>query len=316
MVADRRRRIAPTVAGHAGIGLRGTAGRPTTSGAQPRRSAARHHTSQRPGNLTASAGQLDPDRPLLERRHGQLGHRAQYLIERCSGSRRTFAQVATVGGATTSYPNTGLSPSTAYSYRVRADDAAPTPNRALLEHRDCDDARSARHDASERPRRTSPRAPSARPRSTSPGRASTDDVAASSRVPDRALLGLEPCTFAEVATVGGTTTSYSNTGLSPSTAYTYRVRAQDAGRRPQRCRYSNTATDDDPRPPDTTPPSAPGTLTASASARPGSTSPGARHRRLGHRRAVPDRALLGLALHLRPGRDRRRERRPATRTRG
>ena len=46
-----------------------------------------------------------------------------YQIERCAGvGCATFAQVGTSAGVT--FPNTGLSPSTSYSYRVRATDAA------------------------------------------------------------------------------------------------------------------------------------------------------------------------------------------------
>ena len=81
-----------------------------------------------PGTLAAtpaSATQVDLSWGAATDDSGTV---AQYLIERCSGSPCTFAQVATVGGATTSYSNTGLSPSTAYSYRVRARDGAPVPN--------------------------------------------------------------------------------------------------------------------------------------------------------------------------------------------
>ncbi|MEP7224814.1 MAG: fibronectin type III domain-containing protein [Actinomycetota bacterium] len=49
---------------------------------------------------------------------------AQYRIERCQGAGCTiFSEIATT--AATSYSNTGLSASTAYSYRVRAEDAVP-----------------------------------------------------------------------------------------------------------------------------------------------------------------------------------------------
>jgi chitodextrinase len=46
-----------------------------------------------------------------------------YLVERCQGAAcTTFGQIATV--TDTTYNNTGLAPSTSYSYRVRATDAA------------------------------------------------------------------------------------------------------------------------------------------------------------------------------------------------
>src|SRR5439155_22644596 len=47
-----------------------------------------------------------------------------YLLERCQGvGCSTFAQIATPAG--TAFSDTGLAPSTSYSYRVRAADAAP-----------------------------------------------------------------------------------------------------------------------------------------------------------------------------------------------
>jgi chitodextrinase len=46
-----------------------------------------------------------------------------YQVERCQGALcANFAQIATVTGTT--FNNTGLAPSTSYSYRVRATDAA------------------------------------------------------------------------------------------------------------------------------------------------------------------------------------------------
>lgn len=50
-----------------------------------------------------------------------------YLIERCTGVRcTTFVQIASVGPNVTSFSNTGLSPRTSYSYRVRAASSAGT----------------------------------------------------------------------------------------------------------------------------------------------------------------------------------------------
>lgn len=71
-----------------------------------------------PSNLTAStvsASQID-----LAWTDGSTNE-VGFKIERCAGAGCSdFAQVATVGADVTSYPDTGLAPSTSYSYRVRA----------------------------------------------------------------------------------------------------------------------------------------------------------------------------------------------------
>jgi parallel beta-helix repeat protein len=64
-----------------------------------------------------------------------------------------------------------------------------------------------------------------------------------------------------LATVG-TVTSYSDTTVSASTTYSYQVRARDAAG--NRSSFGNTATVTTPAPPDTQPPTTPGTLTATA----------------------------------------------------
>ncbi len=117
-------------AGYVGVGLRGTTGRADDFGARTMGASPPPDTTppSAPGTLAAtpaSATQIDLSWGAATDDSGTV---AQYLIERCSGPPRTFAQVATVGGATTSYSNTGLSPSTAYSYRVRARDGAPVPD--------------------------------------------------------------------------------------------------------------------------------------------------------------------------------------------
>src|SRR2546429_6677847 len=59
-----------------------------------------------------------------------------------------------------------------------------------------------------------------------------------------------------------TTLFRSDTGLTASTSYSYRVRATDAAN--NLSAYSNTASASTPAPPDTTPPTAPANLTATA----------------------------------------------------
>ncbi len=68
--------------------------------------------------------------------------------------------------------------------------------------------------------------------------------------------------FAQIAAPAGTGTSYSDTTAAASTSYSYRVRATDAAT--NLGPYTNTATATTPAPTDTQPPSAPGTLSASA----------------------------------------------------
>ena len=65
------------------------------------------------------------------------------------------------------------------------------------------------------------------------------------RLPDRALPHHD-CTFAQIGTTGGTTTTYKDTAVAACTTYSYRVRATDAAG--NLSPYSNTATATTPRP--------------------------------------------------------------------
>src|SRR5207245_2758702 len=87
--------------------------------------------------------------------------------------------------------------------------------------------------------------------------ASTDDVGVTGYQVDR-CTGAECSTFTEVATP--TATTYSDTGLAPSTSYSYRVTAVDAAGNASTASAPGTAS----TPADTTPPSAPTGLTATA----------------------------------------------------
>ena len=180
----------------------------------------------------------------------------QYRIERCQGAGcSVFTEIATSTG--TSYSDTGRSPATSYSYRVRAQDAAlnlgPYSTTATA---------------------TTPAAPDTQPPTAPSGldasavsatqinltwTAATDNVGVAQYRIER-CQGAGCSVFTEIATSTGT--SYSDTGRSPATSYSYRVRAQDAAL--NLGPYSNTATAITPAAPDTQPPTAPSGLDASA----------------------------------------------------
>ena len=87
--------------------------------------------------------------------------------------------------------------------------------------------------------------------------ASTDNAGVTGYLLQR-CLGAGCTSFSQIAAPTGTT--YSNTGLTASTSYSYRVRATDAAG--NLSSYSNVATLTTPAAPDTTPPTAPSNLSA------------------------------------------------------
>ena len=89
--------------------------------------------------------------------------------------------------------------------------------------------------------------------------ASTDTVGVTAYLVERCLTA--NCTFAQIGATGGSTSSYQDTTVAASTGYSYRVRATDAAG--NLGPYSPTATATTPTP-DTTPPTQPGTLSATA----------------------------------------------------
>jgi hypothetical protein len=111
-------------AGYVGVGLRGTTGRADDFGARTMGGPPPDTTPPGPpGTLTAtpvSATQIDLAWGAASDNVGVV----QYRIERCAGAGcSTFTEIATTTAL--SYPNGGLTPSTSYSYRVRAEDAVP-----------------------------------------------------------------------------------------------------------------------------------------------------------------------------------------------
>src|SRR5262249_35242358 len=73
------------------------------------------------------------------------------------------------------------------------------------------------------------------------------------------------CTFAQITTTTSATTTFNDTGLSANTGYSYRVRATDAAG--NLGAYSNIAAATTTQSADTTPPSPPSTLGATAASR-------------------------------------------------
>jgi chitodextrinase len=208
-----------------------------------------------PGTLTASAAsstQVDLTWGAATDNVGVVG----YLVERCSGVGCTgFAPVATRTG--TSFSDTGLAPSTSYSYRVRAADLAG--NTGPLSN-----TRSATtHAAADT---TPPSAPGALTASAASSTqinlswgAATDDVGVIDYRIER-CAGAGCSNFAQFATP--TSTTFSDAGLTPATSYSYRVRAVDAAGNfgP----FSNSSSATTQAPPDLIAPSAPTTLTSNA----------------------------------------------------
>ncbi|MGH7672147.1 MAG: fibronectin type III domain-containing protein [Gemmatimonadales bacterium] len=173
---------------------------------------------------------------------------AGFRLERCTGAGCTsFVEIARLGANVTSYQDGAiqelyLTPSTSYSYRVLAYNAAGNS------------AYSNTATATTLP--TVPAAPSGL--AATAVSASQVNLAWTDNASNEDGVRIERCTgasctsFAEIATVGANVTSYQNTGRTASTSYTYRVRAYNTA---GVSAYSSSATA-------VTPPLAPTGLTA------------------------------------------------------
>src|SRR5262249_31104168 len=143
-------------------------------------------------------------------------------------------------------------PATTYRYRVRATDAAGnvSANSSIVNATTLDTVAPS-----------APSSLSANASSTTQinlaWAAATDNVGVTSYLIERCLSA--SCTFAQITTT--TVTSFNDIGLAAGTGYSYRVRATDAAG--NLGAYSNTASATT-QTPDTTAPSAPSGLTATA----------------------------------------------------
>ena len=172
-----------------------------------------------------------------------------FRIEQCQGAGCTnFTEITTVGTNVVSYSNTSLTASTTYQYRVRAYNSGG--NSAYS------NVASATTSAS---------TPPAAPANLMATAASSSQInlswADNSNNEDG--FRIEQCqgagctNFTEITTVGTNVVSYSNTSLTASTTYQYRVRAYNSG---GNSAYSNVASATT----SATPPAAPANLTAIA----------------------------------------------------
>jgi Fibronectin type III domain len=157
------------------------------------------------------------------------GNEDGFQIEQAPGGTTSFTQIATVGPNVTSYSSTGLTANTSYSYRVRAYNAAGPSAYSNTATATTETLVSL----------VPPSGLAATAVSTSEidlvwqDNSGNEDGFQIEQAPGRTT------SFTQIATVGPNVTSYSSTGLTPNTSYSYRVRAYNAA---GSSAYSNIAT--------------------------------------------------------------------------
>jgi len=175
-----------------------------------------------------------------------------FRIERAPGTTGSFTEIDTVGAGVSSYSNTGLTASTTYQYRVCAYNSIGDSGYS--------NTATATTPA---PPPTIPVTPSSL--TATAASASSINLQWADNSPDETGFKIERApgttgSFTQIDTVGAGVTSYSNSGLTGSTTFQYRVRAYNTA---GNSAYTNTATATTPAPPPTIP-VAPSGLTATA----------------------------------------------------
>jgi len=149
------------------------------------------------------------------------------LLERSTDG-TNFSQIASLAGTANNYTDTGLTTGTRYYYRVRASNSAGTSSYSNVTN--------AVGPAAPAP----PAAPSGLS-ATAPAYGQINLSWTDNSTNESAFLierSTDGTNFSQVASVAANATSYSDTGLSPSTLYYYRVRATNNG---SNSGYSNAA---------------------------------------------------------------------------
>ncbi len=144
-----------------------------------------------------------------------------FKIERCSGTGCTaFTQIAAVGSNVTTYTNSSLSASTAYTYRVRAYNIAGDSGYSNT---------ASVTTLAPPPAPTAPSALGAISGKLQVTLSWTDNATTESGFAIERCAGSNCTNFAQIATVAANTKSYINKNLKRATTYSYRVRAYNAG---------------------------------------------------------------------------------------
>jgi hypothetical protein len=177
-----------------------------------------------PSNLTASAvSSSEIDLSWTDNSANEL----VFKIERSTDGGATFTEIATTGANVTTYADTGLTNATPYYYRVRASNSG---------------GHSAYSNNASAILPVIPAAPSNLSANTISSNeidlfwADNSDNETEFKIERSTDAGI---TFTEIATVGANATAFPDAGLSPLTAYTYRLRASNLAGDSD---YSNTAT--------------------------------------------------------------------------